>query len=197
MLKHNPNRGIAQNSKRYNTFSARKLLSETVRPNNSGMPMKTLVVYYTRTGNSKFAAETISAELGADIEEIVDLKNRQGKLEFLRGGRDAGRAKETLIAQTKRTPADYDLIIVAQPIWNRSPTPAIRTYLTKNDFSGKKLALFFSDSFLGLDQAIEKTKTLMSNSVFLSEFAMSVKSFKNKEEAKKKIVEWCDTLKKA
>ena len=158
--------------------------------------MKTLVVYYTRTGNSKFAAETISAELGADIEEVVDLKNRQGKLEFLRGGRDAGRAKETLIAQTKRTPADYDLIIVAQPIWNRSPTPAIRTYLTKNDFSGKKLALFFSDSSLGLDQAIEKTKVLMPNSTFVGEFALPVKGFKKKEETKKKIAEWCNTLKK-
>ena len=109
------------------------------------------------------------------------MKNRQNKLAFLRGGRDAGRAKETLIAQTKRTPADYDLIIVAQPIWNRNPTPAIRAYLTKNDFSGKKLALFFSDSALGLDQAIEKTKALMPNSAFLSEFALPVKSFKNKE----------------
>lgn len=38
--------------------------------------MKTLIIYYTRTGNSKFAAETIAAELGADTEEIIDLKNR-------------------------------------------------------------------------------------------------------------------------
>ena len=42
------------------------------------MIMKTLVIYYTREGNSKFAAEAIAAELGADIEEVIDLKNRQG-----------------------------------------------------------------------------------------------------------------------
>jgi len=50
--------------------------------------MKTLVVYYSLSGNTKFAAETIAAELGADIVEIVDLKKRQGKLAFLSNGKD-------------------------------------------------------------------------------------------------------------
>jgi flavodoxin len=36
--------------------------------------MKSLVVYYSRTGKTKFVAETIAAELGSEIEEIVDLK---------------------------------------------------------------------------------------------------------------------------
>jgi len=63
--------------------------------------MKTLVVYYSLSGNTKFAAETIAAELGADIVEIVDLKKRQGKLAFLSNGRDAGRGKETEIASSR------------------------------------------------------------------------------------------------
>jgi flavodoxin len=155
--------------------------------------MKTLVIYYTRTGNAKFVAETVAAELGADIEEVIDLKNRQGKLSFMSSGRDAMRGKETEIAQTKRTPTDYDLIIIGQPVWAGSPTPAIRTYVNKNDLSGKKVALFFSDSNLG--QAVEKTKTLMPNSTFVSELALPAKAFENKEEAKKKIAQWCNTLK--
>ena len=155
--------------------------------------MKTLVIYYTRTGNAKFMAETIAAELRADMEEVIDLKNRQGKLAFLPAGRDAMRGKETEIAQTKRTPTDYDLIIIGQPIWAGSPTPAIRTYMSKNDFSGKKVALFFSDSNLG--QTVEKTKALMPNSTFIGELALPAKELKNKEEAKKKITEWCNTLK--
>jgi flavodoxin len=153
---------------------------------------KSLVVYYTRTGNTKFAAETIAAELGADIEEVVDLKNRQGRLAFLSNGRDAMSGKETEIDPTKRTPTDYDLIIVGQPVWAGNPTPAIRTYLSKNDLSGKKVGLFFSDSNLG--QAVEKTKALMPNSTFVGELALPAKSFGNKEETKQKIVEWCNTL---
>jgi len=157
--------------------------------------MKTLVTFYTRTGNTKFAAETIAAEIGADIEEVIDLKKRQGRLAFLSNGRDAMQGKDTDIAQTKRTPTAYDLIVIAQPVWAGSPTPAIRTYLNTNDLSGKKVALFFSDA--GLGQAVEKTKALMPNSTFVGELALPAKGFENKEETKNKIAEWCNTLKVA
>jgi flavodoxin len=155
--------------------------------------MKTLVLYYTRTGNTKFVAETIAAELGADIEVVTDLKKRQGTLGWLSAGRDAMGAKETEIAQTKRTPTDYDLIIIGQPVWAGNPTPAIRTYLNKNDLSGKKVALFLSDINLG--QTVEKTKALMPNSTFVGELVLPAKELENKEETKKKITEWCNTLK--
>lgn len=154
--------------------------------------MKTLVVYYTRTGNSKFAAETIVAELEADIEEVIDLKNRQGRLAYMSCGRDAMSEKETEIVQTNSNPADYDLIIIVQPVWAWSPTPAIRTYINKNDFSRKRVALFFGGT--NLRQAFEKTKALMPNSTFVGELEVN-EPLKNKEEAKKKITEWCNTLK--
>jgi flavodoxin len=154
--------------------------------------MKTLVVYYTRTGNSKFAAETVAAELGADVEEVVDLKNRKGRFAFLPAGRDAMQGKLTEIAETKRNPLDYDLIVIVQPVWAGSPTPAIRTYLKKNDLSGKKVALFFSDAS---DKAVEKTKAIMPNSTFVGDLALPAKEFENREEAQKKIGEWCSTLK--
>jgi flavodoxin len=156
--------------------------------------MKTLVVYYTRTGNSKFAAETIAAELGADVEEVIDLKKRKGKLAYMSCGRDAMSEKETEIVATKRNPAEYDLIVIAQPVWAWSPTPAIRTYIKMNDLSGKKVALFFGGS--NLRQAIEKTKALMPNSIFVGDLAVE-EPLSNKEEAQKKIVDWCNTLKTA
>ena len=42
--------------------------------------MKCLVVYYTRTGKTKFVAEAIATQLGADLEEVVDLKKRGGAI---------------------------------------------------------------------------------------------------------------------
>jgi len=159
--------------------------------------MKTLVVYYSLSGNTKFAAETIAAELGADIVEIVDLKKRQGKLAFLSNGRDAGQGKETEIAPIQKSATDYDTIIVGTPIWNKNPTPAIRTYLNSNNLAGKKVGLFFSDSSFGLTQAIEKTKMLVPNAVIVGDFALAGKDFGNKEAAKTKIVAWSQTLKEA
>jgi flavodoxin len=155
--------------------------------------LKSLVVYYTRTGNAKFVAETIAAELGSDIEEIVDLKKRVGKLGWISAGKDSTQEKETQIAPTTRIPQDYDLIVIGTPIWAWRPTPAIRTYISKNDFSGKKVALFFTmDS--NLKQAVEKTKALIPNVDFVGEIGIS-KALEKKEETETKIAEWCNSLK--
>jgi flavodoxin len=155
--------------------------------------LKSLVVFYTRTGTARFVAETVAAELGSDVEEVVDLKKRAGKLNYLSAGRDAMGGKETQIAPTKRVPADYDLVVVGTPIWAWSPTPAIRTYARQNDLSGQKVALFFT---LDSDpkQAVEKTKALMPNATFVGELVLPA-AMKNKEDSAKKIADWCSNLK--
>lgn len=154
--------------------------------------MKNLVVYYTRTGNARFVAETIAAEIGADVEEIVDLKKRSGALGFLSGGSDARRGKKTEIAPTKKSPTDYDLIIVGTPVWAGRPVPAILTYLKKNDLSGKKVAIFFTQGGKK-PSAIDQTKALMPNSESVGVLSI-VKPLDNKAESEKQITEWCKTL---
>jgi flavodoxin len=154
--------------------------------------LKSLVVYYSRTGNARFVAETIAAEIGADVEEVVDLKKRSGPIGYLSGGSEARRGKETEIAPTKKSPADYDLIIVGTPIWASRPSPAILTYLKKNDLSGKKVAVFFSQGGKK-PSGIDQTKALMPNSECIGELTLT-NPLENKVESEKQIVEWCKTL---
>jgi flavodoxin len=157
--------------------------------------MKSLVVYYSRTGKTKFVAETIATELGSDIEEIVDLKSREGKIGWMSATRDASSEKETPIAPTKQAPKDYDLIIIGTPVWAFNLTPAIRTYIKNNDLSAKKVALFFTFG-IRLGQTVEKTKSLMPNSQFVGELAVKT-STQNNEEIKTKVFGWCSFLKMA
>ncbi len=151
--------------------------------------MKSLVVYYSRSGNTKFVAEEIVAELGADIEEIVDLKSRGGKLGWLSASRDGSGNRPTSIAETKRNPKDYDLILVGTPVWAWSPSSAARTYFAKNDLSGKNVALFFT-----LDNnprgVVEKTKKLIPNSNLIGDIVL-IKPQIDKEKTKKEIYDWC------
>ncbi len=154
--------------------------------------MKSLVVYYSRSGNARFVAETIAAEIGADIEEIIDLKKRSGLLGFLGGGSDARRGKETKISSTTKSPADYDLIVVGTPVWAGRPTPAITTYLKKNDLSGKKVAVFFTKGGKKI-AAIDQTKALIPNATFIGEFSLT-NPIATKEESEKQITEWCKIL---
>jgi flavodoxin len=154
--------------------------------------LKSLVVYYTRTGNARFVAETIAAEVGSDVEEVIDLKKRTGALAYLSGGADARRGKETEIAPTKKAPTDYDLIIIGTPIWAGRPAPAITTYLKKNDLSDKKVAVFFTQGDKK-PQGSEQTKALIPNSECIGDLTL-VNPLDNKEESEKQIAAWCKTL---
>lgn len=156
--------------------------------------MKSLIVYYSRTGNARFVAETIAAEIGADIEEVTDLKKRSGALGFLTGGSDARRGKETKIGPSVKSPADYELIVIGTPVWAGRPTPAITTYLKKNNLSGKKAALFITQGGKKpQDKAINQTKALIPNSNFLGELWL-MNPLAKKEESEKQIIEWCKKL---
>ena len=77
--------------------------------------MRKLVAYYSRTGNTKFVAEKIAEQLDADLCEVVDKKNRKGKLIFLTGGFAAMREKLTEIEVTNSV-EDYDLVVVGSPV---------------------------------------------------------------------------------
>ena len=153
-----------------------------------------MVEYYSRTGNARFVAEKIASELKADIEEISDLKNRRGWLGFLRAGYDATLGKETEIEKTKRFPKDYDLIVIGTPVWNSKPTPAIRTYLKKNDLSGKKVAVFSTNEGRGNEKTLAILKSLMPQGSIVGELGIS-KALKNQEETESKISAWCSNLK--
>ena len=61
-----------------------------------------LVVYYSRTGSTRKVAEYITKQLGADMEEIIDMRKRSGAGGFVLGGRDAIRRKETEISEIKK-----------------------------------------------------------------------------------------------
>lgn len=103
--------------------------------------MKTLVVFYSRSGTTKRVAQEVAKALNADIDELIDKKSRKGFLGFLRAGYDATRGKTTEI-EFEKDPYDYDLVIVGTPIWNGRVTPAIRTYLLQNREKIKNAAFF-------------------------------------------------------
>lgn len=64
------------------------------------MSVKSLVVYYSRTGNTRFVAEMIAEKLKADIEELIDKKGRGGSIGFLIAGKDAALKKETQMGRS-------------------------------------------------------------------------------------------------
>lgn len=104
--------------------------------------MKTLVVYYSRTGTTSKIGEIIAGKLGADKEEIKDTVNRSGAVGYVYAGRDAMRRNLTKLEKTILNPADYDLVVVGTPIWAWNVSTPVRTYLTEHKIDFKKIAFF-------------------------------------------------------
>ncbi|MDH7556696.1 MAG: flavodoxin family protein [Candidatus Methanosuratincola sp.] len=126
--------------------------------------MRLLVVYYSRTGNTRKVAEKIASLLGCDFDEIVDLKNRKGPFGFLGAGYSAFARKLTEIRAPDKDPSAYDLLVVGTPIWAGNITPAVRTYLTKIAPEGapqRKYALFYTSYSSDQRKAVRDFSTLI------------------------------------
>jgi flavodoxin len=155
--------------------------------------MKILIAYYSRSGKTENVAKEIAQTLDADLDRVIDKKNRKGIFGWISAGRDAMKENKTEI-EHKKNPKDYDLVIVGTPTWASTITPAIRTYLTKHKF--KKIAFFTTASGLDGTETFNKMKALSKEPVAALE--MENKDFENKKIKIweiKKVKNFCDKIK--
>ena len=142
--------------------------------------MSYLVVYYSRTGNNRTIAKTIASNLSADIDEIVDKKNRQGKLNWLLAGRDSRAGKLTDI-EYQKNPQDYDTIIIGSPIWAWNPIPPLRTYLKEVDLKGKRVAFFICSKSDAYIKMFPQLAEMTPDSEHVGTFGIQEDRFRNED----------------
>jgi menaquinone-dependent protoporphyrinogen IX oxidase len=91
--------------------------------------MKSLVVFYSLTGNTSLVASKIAALLDADIERILEKTPYQGGWGYFKAALHSLTGHKVAIQQPKITPHGYDLVIVAGPIWTGRIAPPVQTFL--------------------------------------------------------------------
>ncbi len=104
---------------------------------------KILIAYYSHSGNTEAVAKKIQSATGGDLFEIKPLKPYPGDYNTL-----------VSLAQTEKQQdvkpeladngnvKDYDIIFVGTPVWWYTMASPVKTFLTKNDFSGKTIVPF-------------------------------------------------------
>jgi flavodoxin len=121
---------------------------------------KILVVYYSRSGNSKKVSLDLAGRLGADTEEIIDKKDRSGAGGYFIAGKDAMMGNLADIEPLKKDPSKYDLVIIGTPIWSWDMTPAVRTYITQKKSSMKEVAFFTLSGSTKYEKTVKNMETL-------------------------------------
>lgn len=106
--------------------------------------MKKIVLYYSKTGNTKHIAETIAKEIKADILEIKREKDLEGTGfgMYMKGGFEAMTKRKAKIKPLEKDIQNYELIFLGSPVWAWRMNPVIRSLLNEENFTGKKFALF-------------------------------------------------------
>ena len=120
-----------------------------------GGSARTLVMYYSLTGNTKAAARAVAEQLNADIVRIEDVEPP-----LLTSLYD-----EKMFADMKKKPwklkpvnadlARYDRIFIGAPIWRGHETPAIDAFFDQTDLTDKSVILFVTMMENDPDDAIK------------------------------------------
>jgi menaquinone-dependent protoporphyrinogen IX oxidase len=121
---------------------------------------KTLVVCYSRTGNTRAVATEIAKAMDGDLDLVISRENREGMIGWLRCAFDATFERETQIAHPARKVYDYDLVVVGTPTWNAALSSPIRSYLVRHASHIRAVALFATCNGRGADRAIEQMSVL-------------------------------------
>lgn len=152
-----------------------------------------MVAYFSASGNTKEAAETIAKAAGADICEItpkvrytkadlnwmdkksrssVESNNKSFRSEIIKNDIDMGQ---------------YDEVIIGFPIWWYVAPTIVNTFLEAYDFAGKKIVLFATSGGSGFGNTVKELQPSAPDAVITEGKLLNGMS-------KQEIVAWAESL---
>ena len=157
---------------------------------------KTLVVYYSSTGNTRAAAEYIASATGGDIFEIIpaepysaddlDWTNDNSRVSLEH--EDQSLRNVELEASVPENWKDYDTVFIGYPIWWGIAAWPVDTFIKANDFSDKTVIPFCTSASSELVESGELLAEMAGTRIWLpgERFAQNV--------SEEEITEWISSL---
>ena len=110
------------------------------------MDKKILVTYFSWGGNTKFIAEKIQSKTGADIFRIETAAPYPEDYNEAAYGVAKKQHEEGTKPELKDNGdvSNYDIIFIGTPAWWYDMAPAVKTFLSENNFEGKTIVPFIT-----------------------------------------------------
>ena len=162
------------------------------------MKERTLIVYYSQAvGNTKKIAEKIQRATGADILRIDTVVPYEGTPEELttQGQKEVDSCFKPELKVSHVDLSRYKRFIIGTPTWSYSMAPAMRTFLTANDWTGKIVVPFITNGG-SPGHAIDDMKEICRGAVFEKEKAIQFDSIQLNEQvtSDEEIENWISSL---
>src|ERR1044072_2706298 len=135
---------------------------------------KVLVVYFTRTGNTREIAQLIRRTLRADIVEIAPAAPYPEDYEMTvsQAQRERDSSYQPPLATAVSDISSYEVVFLGFPIWGETIPPVIRSFLAQHDLTGKTIVPFITHGGYGPGQSLSTVKQLAPRARMLNPFVM-------------------------
>ena len=158
--------------------------------------MNKLLVYFSYTGNTKMIANKIKEKLNCESLEIKTVIPYSKDYDTVVNDEQNSEASNYLpeIQDLGIDLSKYDEIILGTLVWWYRPVPAIRTFLTQNDLSGKVVKPYATNAgWLG--RTFKEIKKLCPNSEVVEGMNIVFESYSDKLVTKEHDVDnWISNL---
>ena len=186
--------------------------SSQVKDNNAKMESalnsnKILIVYLSRTNNTKTIAEIIHKNVGG---KLVALEPEKPYPEDYRATvQQVVQENETGYLPPLKTKIDsiqnYDVVFVGFPTWGMKLPPPMKSFLKQYDLSGKTVVPFNTNDGYGIGSSFDTVKELCPDSNMPDGFTIKggvesdgqprLSKDENKKEAEKEVKKWLQKIK--
>jgi len=165
-------------------------------------PKKILIVYLSRTNNTKTIAEIIHRNVGGTLVALV--LEKPYPEDYRATVEQVVRENETGYLPPLKTKIDsiqnYDVVFVGFPTWGMKLPPPMKSFLHQYELTGKTVIPFNTNDGYGIGSCFETVKELCPNSKIVEGFTIKggvesdgqsrLSKEKNAKEAEKEVKEW-------
>jgi flavodoxin len=170
-------------------------------------PDKVLIVYWSRTNNTKAIAEMIQKQVGGTLvalelenpypqsyRQIVDQVAKENESGFLP-------PLKTKINHLE----NYEVLFIGFPTWGMQLPPPMKSFLKQYNLSGKTIIPFNTNAGYGIGSSFETVKALAPNSQILEGFTtrggverdgiLFVMEGEKEKQAQEEVAKWLQKIK--
>tara|TARA_R110002020_G_scaffold214271_2_gene421252 strand:- start:1838 stop:2428 length:591 start_codon:yes stop_codon:yes gene_type:complete len=165
-----------------------------------------LIVYLTRTNNTKAVAEIIQDKVGGDLVAIELQKPYPDNYDEIVA--QVAQENETGFLPPLKTRFKnldkYNVVFVGFPTWGMQLPPPIKSFLNKNDFNGKIVIPFNTNAGYGVGSSFKTIEKLCPRSKILEGFTVKggierdgilfVMKGEKEEEVRTQVQKWLNSL---
>jgi len=143
---------------------------------NVKMPakQKILIVYLSRTNNTKAIAEIIHSKVGGDLV-VIELEKPYPQ-DYKAIVAQVSRENESGFLPLLKTKIDnigqYDVVFVGFPTWGMALPPPVKSFLRQYDLKGKTIIPFNTNAGYGIGSTFDTVRELCKESKILDGFTM-------------------------